>query len=49
MLVGVIKMIVSCYICLLKKVVKEIGECIVKIMEEINYIFNCVFGMLLNV
>lgn len=49
MLVGVIKMTVSCYICLLKKVVKETGECIVKIMEEINYIFNCVFGMLLNV
>lgn len=49
MFVGVIKMMVSCYICLLKKVVREIGECIVQIMEEINYILNCVLVMLLNV
>lgn len=42
-------MIVSRYIRSSKKVVKEIGERIVKIMEEINYIFNRVFGMLLNV
>ncbi|MCV5473603.1 helix-turn-helix domain-containing protein, partial [Escherichia coli] len=47
-LAGVTKMTVSRYIRSPKKVAKETGERIAKIMEEINYIPNRAPGMLLN-
>ena len=47
-LAGVTKMTVSRYIRSPKKVAKETGERIAKIMEEINYIPNRAPGMLLK-
>lgn len=47
--VGVIKMMVSCYLCNLEQVFEVLCGKIVVVFDELGYIFNCVFDIFFNV
>lgn len=47
--VGVIKMMVSCFLCNLEQVFVVLCGKIVVVFDELGYIFNCVFDIFFNV